>query len=530
MPQVTSTGGWYHHIMIRSVHRSTLLFGVAIAVGVGAALVLGTYSVKATGRIAELSERSLLRSTRVLGQKLVDRIERAVIDTDRAMFRLVRLENPEEFQALWKRIVRMSPMVRSVVVLDERHRVIHLVSRLGRARRRLFRTVFVREIVPQMDLDRLPDNAHRHLNRAYRDDLHLLSYIKRRGEEGSYTVALDLSLGHVTQELFSGEFDELMRTQYVAVTDDDGRVIYGELPPDGHTPVFRARFPTTLYRWRLTVAPRESSSVRREVRARRTTNLALVVLAEGLILLGMVVLLVAARKERRANRLKSEFVSNVSHELKTPLSLIRMFGELLALGRTRGPEHAREYAEIITREAERLTHLIDNVLDFSRIEQGREAYTFSEGRLGPVVERAVELVRPRAEQAGAQLSCSVEPDLSPVSMDPGALTLLLLNLLDNALKYGVSGDGTARIRVTLARENRELVLSVNDRGPGILESEIPRVFDRFYRGDDARRQRIRGSGIGLSLVRHIAESHGGRVTASNDPEGGCQFMLRLPTS
>jgi two-component system phosphate regulon sensor histidine kinase PhoR len=273
------------------------------------------------------------------------------------------------------------------------------------------------------------------------------------------------------------------------------------------------------------MAPPEAARLAAETKARRISDSTLIGLMVSTILGGIGFLLYAVRKERRANQLKSEFISNVSHELKTPLSLIRMFGELLALGKVKSAETGREYAEIITRESERLSRLIDNVLDFSRIERGKASYDFQSGDLADVVARAVDVYRLRFEREGVQLKMEIEPDLPETLFDESALTLVLLNLLDNAVKYG--GE-EKRVEVSVRREIARLRLTVRDHGPGIPHDEQRRIFDRFYRGPSVRAHHARGSGIGLSLVKHIAEAHGGRVTVDSEPGLGSSFHVTLP--
>jgi two-component system phosphate regulon sensor histidine kinase PhoR len=204
-----------------------------------------------------------------------------------------------------------------------------------------------------------------------------------------------------------------------------------------------------------------------------------------------------------------------------------MYGELLQLGKVKTPEKAREYAEIITRESERLTRLIENVLDFSRIERGRAAYEFQLGRLEPVVERSLDVYRHRFEREGVKLTTKLDGELPPMLLDENAMTLLLLNLLENALKYGRAEAG-GEISVYLTRVGDVLRLVVQDNGPGIPATEHRRIFDRFYRTLSARATNVRGSGIGLSLVKHIAEAHGGTVTVESEPGRGAAFLVDLP--
>ena len=202
-----------------------------------------------------------------------------------------------------------------------------------------------------------------------------------------------------------------------------------------------------------------------------------------------------------------------------------MFGELLALGKLRSPEKGKEYADIITREAERLTHLIDNVLDFSRIERGKAAYDVKMGDLGEVVVRAVDLFRHRIEREGVTIKTVIDDGLPETLLDENGMTLVLFNLLDNAVKYG--GEH-AEIAVRLQSGPGVLRLGVTDNGPGIPRDEQRRIFERFYRTREARGKHARGSGIGLALVKHIVEAHGGRVTVESEPGHGATFTVTLP--
>jgi len=256
---------------------------------------------------------------------------------------------------------------------------------------------------------------------------------------------------------------------------------------------------------------------------RRRSEFLLITMMLVTILSGIGFLFYATWKESRANEAKSDFISNVSHELKTPLSLIRMFGELLALGKLKTPEKGKEYAEIITREAERLSRLIDNVLDFARIERGRAAYEFVPGRLDEVVERSLDVYRHRLEREGFKLVTKIDPGLPEAPMDENAMTLLLLNLLENAVKYG-----KGEISVYLTRQGNRLRLVVGDQGPGIPADEQRKIFERFYRTRGARGTNVRGSGIGLSLVKHIAEAHGGTVVVDSEPGKGAAFIVDIP--
>ncbi|HSS37715.1 MAG TPA: ATP-binding protein, partial [Polyangia bacterium] len=269
------------------------------------------------------------------------------------------------------------------------------------------------------------------------------------------------------------------------------------------------------------------AELRAQAETERLLGVLLVPVSTVIIALGLGVVWLSVRAERRASQMKSDFIANVSHELKTPLSLIRMFGELLMTGKHKGEAMTREYGAIITRESERLAHLIDNVLDFARLERGKASYSFAEGRLEDVVERALDVFRHRIEKEKLRLTTEIEPNLPPVRMDENAMTLVLLNLVDNAVKY--AGDG-GEVVVRLRRMPGAVALSVVDHGSGIAPDEQGRIFDRFYRATSARARNVRGSGIGLALVKHIAEAHGGRVEVESAVGRGSTFTVTLPAA
>ncbi|HMG22904.1 MAG TPA: HAMP domain-containing sensor histidine kinase, partial [Kofleriaceae bacterium] len=258
---------------------------------------------------------------------------------------------------------------------------------------------------------------------------------------------------------------------------------------------------------------------------RQLVDSLLIGVAVTVILAGLTFLGVTIRRERRLNELKSEFISNVSHELKTPLSIISMFGEMLAEGRTKSPEQAHEYAEIIWRESGRLGRLIDNVLDFAKIERGMGVYEFAETDLGEVIDRATELSARRVAAAEMTLEVDIAPELPVMQLDANAFTLAVLNLIDNAIKYAAAG---VRIALAVRCDGDRVELTVRDWGAGIDPDEHDRIFERFYRARAIRLAPIRGSGIGLALVQHIARAHGGDASVISVPGEGATFRLDLP--
>ncbi|HMD44144.1 MAG TPA: HAMP domain-containing sensor histidine kinase [Candidatus Acidoferrum sp.] len=230
-------------------------------------------------------------------------------------------------------------------------------------------------------------------------------------------------------------------------------------------------------------------------------------------------------REMNLARLKSDFVANVSHELRTPLALIRLYAETLELGRLTAKEKYQEYFRIIREESERLTALINNILDFSRIEAGRKEYEFKETNLPELVTSTLDSYRFQIEQNGFAFEENISRDIPVVNVDREAIARSLLNLVNNALKY--SKDNKF-IGVNLYRANGSVKLEVCDHGIGIPPSEQEKIFEKFYRCGDPLVHNIKGSGLGLSLVRHIARAHGGDVLVESAPEKGSKFTIALP--
>ncbi len=232
-------------------------------------------------------------------------------------------------------------------------------------------------------------------------------------------------------------------------------------------------------------------------------------------------------KEMALARLKSDFVSNVSHELRTPLALIRLYAETLELGRITTKEKKQQYYRIIRKESERLTALINNILDFSRIEAGRKEYEFRETDIAELVRNTLDSYRYQIEQQGFAFEENIDPNLPVVPVDREAIARALVNLVNNALKYSTDEK---YLGVKLYRENGVLKLEVLDHGIGIARRDQSKIFEKFYRTGDPLVHNTKGSGLGLSLVRHITQAHGGEIAVESTPGKGSKFTLSLPVA
>ncbi|MDQ3686476.1 MAG: HAMP domain-containing histidine kinase, partial [Acidobacteriota bacterium] len=236
----------------------------------------------------------------------------------------------------------------------------------------------------------------------------------------------------------------------------------------------------------------------------------------------------ATQREMRVAQLKSNFLASISHELKTPLTAIRAFGDLLRSGRARDAERIREYGEMITTESDRLTALLNNILEASQLERGIRRYRLEEGFLCAAVSEAVEVFRHTAQAHG--LTIEVRLPLTPVKtkFDESAIRQVMLNLLSNSVKYAGDAPAAKRIEVAVKREEGEALIEVRDYGIGIATSEQRHIFNAFHRSGQTEVQTKRGTGLGLAIVREIARAHGGEIEVESKPGEGATFRVRLP--
>ena len=232
----------------------------------------------------------------------------------------------------------------------------------------------------------------------------------------------------------------------------------------------------------------------------------------------------AAREAAALASAKSAFVSSVSHEMKTPLSLIRLASDTLFKGRYTSKETIEEYARMLAFEAEQLTRLIDNVLSYARISDAKSIHSFDPVDLTELLEESLERFHPRLSERDFDVRMDIPAELPLVKADRALVQQLVDNLVDNALKYAADGK-TLAIRAWAA--NRRVYLEVIDSGAGILDSDLPRVFEKFYRGSGVRE---RGTGLGLSIVRQVAQDHGGDVSIRSKAGQGTTVSVWLPVS
>lgn len=507
-------------------HSLRLGYWILVPAVIIAAGILGYYTFRSSQEHAELGEETIAQSLLSVAQQRVQEVERYIRSADNTVYRLVNPNDSGTIDSVWLPAAEVeTPSVRSVLLVDTEGNVIQWASTRDRKTRREFLRVFRQYLVKSLDLSSSDPRLSRHVHQQVDGESYLVSYKAHSTLAGQLTyIVAHHDTAYLVDEVFPTMFAGDEETTRYNVVDESNQVVFGPDLSDVSTYTVGHRFPTTLYEWRLQVAPRQAALLQAQSLFRLRGTAALPIVSFIIMLLSAIFFLFAAEKERRLNKLKSELMANVSHELKTPLSVVRMFADMLRSNRVPSEERRHEYLDIICRESERLTSLIDNVLDFSALDSGQGNYRLRKGDLGEAVGRALDAFRYRGEQEGVDIQLEAPEQLPPVLIDQEAIALAVINLLDNAVKYG----GQTPVELELNRRRSVIDIAVRDHGPGIPSDALRQVFDRFYRGPHSGP--TRGSGIGLSLVKHIAQAHGGRAWAKNAPGGGAIVGFWIPVA
>jgi signal transduction histidine kinase len=342
-----------------------------------------------------------------------------------------------------------------------------------------------------------------------------------------------LSKEFVRNDLISGSINKISNiyhgntatTSAIAITisDETGEVLYSNAAPQNGY-LFESNLDRPFSNWKAEVSLK-NTNIDELVRNSFLHSAGATVLVLVFLLLGIALTIRATDREARLAQAKSNFVSNVSHELKTPLSLLSLFSEILELGRVNSEEKKTEYYRIIRHESLRLNQMIDNILDFSKIEAGRKTYNLAHSDMAVVIENVLSNYRYQIINAGFDVQTNIEPDLPPVLIDRDAIAQAISNLLDNAIKYS---SAVKKLSIKTETRGSDLSIEIADQGIGIPRAEHAQVFEKFYRVGNGLVHDVKGSGLGLSLVKHIVEAHNGTISVESDVGKGSRFTILLP--
>ncbi len=298
----------------------------------------------------------------------------------------------------------------------------------------------------------------------------------------------------------------------------------GAAPATADSAVLARDLSPFLPEWRVTIRPQDPEFISRYVsRQRWIYGTTLALLAAGMVL-GVVLVLRDLSRERRLSQMRTDFVANVTHELKTPLTSIRMFAETLRMKRARTEKEQQECLDVIVAETQRLSRLINTVLDFSKIERGQKQYRMAEVNVSEVAQSTLNTLRYSLEEQGFELEAQIEPGLRAFGA-ADALEQAMLNLIDNAVKYSRQKKS---VRIGLWIGDGRIFFRVTDKGIGIPDADLSRIFEKFYRGHAETGRDTGGAGLGLTVVKHIVEAHRGKIEVESRVGEGSSFTIVLP--
>jgi signal transduction histidine kinase/tetratricopeptide (TPR) repeat protein len=314
------------------------------------------------------------------------------------------------------------------------------------------------------------------------------------------------------------------KTRWIVKGRDEKTILKSENSPSGSITV-RTNFEGGFPPWFIELYQNDPDLFETFLFSRRGIYFYMFILIAGILIFGLALTVRTVAHELELSKMKSDFVSTISHEFKSPLSSIRQLAEMLQSGRVPSENRRQEYYDVLVEQSERLTLLIDNILDFAKIEEGRKKFDFQMMDIGSLLQQIVSVIQDQVHHKDFVIQLEIEKPLPAIKTDRESMTQAITNLIDNAVKY--SGD-SRNIIVRAYAEDQYLIFTVKDFGIGIRKEEIDKVFERFYRGGNELTRTVKGSGLGLTLVKQIVEAHHGKIEVESEVGNGSTFTVRIP--
>ncbi len=517
---------------LRSLFNTTAI-AIAIVVIIISTGVLSLFSYRATQGGGRVAAETIQVQTQLAARQAVDAIEQKIIYNDKTLADSINVDDPSKWESEVEAIKSNPDLnLEQVYILrlarfqkgDSGHNY-PLFPAYSFAIRNSWGAYQKYFTLKDLNPANFVLNQVNHLHKEKAANYFFASYVVKQDENGDqFLICFQMNKDKITALLID-MLRSIQTSYYTSIVDYENNGVYNQ-PLLGFSKSYsEQRFPSTFYKWILQAVPRNYNELEREVRNQRSTNLFFIIVSMSLILFSLAVIYGAVSRERQLRQLKEDFISNVSHELKTPLSLIRMFSEILVTGRVKSEEAKREYYSVIHNESDRMGRLVNNLLDFGSLEKDKKRKYFEKVNIPGLVKKALEAYRYEFQKEGFQLVSEIDESVPDTLADPNAISMALFNLLDNSVKYSADQK---EIRVAVSATNGEIRISVADRGLGIPAAEQQRIFEKFYRGSSAQVKKTRGSGIGLAITKQVAEMHGGEVLLESEPGNGSTFTLTIP--
>ena len=338
------------------------------------------------------------------------------------------------------------------------------------------------------------------------------------GIKMSNDYLIDVLLYEIIDGIQSGEETKIV------ISDFSGKKLYGGKGPQIEIPAISEYFDDNFPPWKIEIS-RSGTGGMGIIEIHKSFYFWTILTLIIVLIFGAVLIVRTVTHEREVLKIKSDFVSSVSHELKTPLTSIKALTERLLEGKVKSQAKMRHYFSVISQDTDKLTRLVKNVLDFSKIEEGKKEYDFNETDMASWIKQAVDDFLKDRIQEEIRVQVKIDGELPPLRIDRDILSRSLGNLLDNALKFS---PDEKEVEIHVKRDEENVIVQVKDRGIGIPQDEVGKIFDKFYQGRNALRQSVKGTGLGLTLVKHAVEAHGGKISVESKMDQGTTFSLVFP--
>lgn len=347
-------------------------------------------------------------------------------------------------------------------------------------------------------------------------------FVTRNYNKQPFICGMIINTSDFVLQVLAPKMQALVKESFIISINDGKRNIYSSEAADFKSLV-RTKKLWLLPDMNLGIIYK-GKTIHQLARNRSYLNLGLIIFIDILFLIGTWYVFRSFKTEFQLAKMRSDFISNVSHEIRTPLALMSVYVETLMLGRLK-PEKMNEYHKIIYQETNRLTDIVNKILNFSKIEEKRYQYNFTEVNLNELVSIVVERFDYHLKNLGFEVNLKLADSIQHIKADREAIIEVLVNLMDNAIKYS---NTTKYVALETINEKDFVYFIIKDKGVGINETQQKFIFEKFYRATETEVHNIKGSGLGLAIVKHIIESHKGRITVKSEPEQGTTFTVSLP--
>ena len=355
----------------------------------------------------------------------------------------------------------------------------------------------------------------------------LLNQPAGKGAENNESWGLLLNAEYLKDDVLNRALQRQVsseKTEWIVRGRDGEAILKSESATSGSVTV-KTNFAGNFPNWFVEFHQQEQRLLETFLTSRRGIYFYMFLLIAGILIFGSILTIRTVSHELELAKMKSDFVSTISHEFKSPLTSIRQLAEMLQAGRIPSEERRQKYYDVLLEQSERLSLLTENILNFAQMEEGRKEFEFKKIDIGALLQEIASTIQDRVRHDGFVIQTKIEKSLPLIEVDSAALTQAINNLVDNAIKF--SGEAK-KVVVSSFMKDQYLVIAVQDFGVGIKKEEIDKVFERFYRGGDELTRMVKGSGLGLTLVKQIAEAHHGSVHVESEPGHGSTFSIKLP--